>query len=446
MLSRRSSFARGVVAIVVACILVLTPALSAGYGAASAEPDAFLVSSTLRSGMRVIAERRPNLARTTIALYYGVGTEDEPSESPGLAHLVEHLMFRGRSSISETKSYRTELNALHVYANAYTRPAFTGYVEVIQPSQLVSVLTLERQRMDHVEVSADDIEVEANIIRREFAETVAPNFAASVAWYWIPRAWRTDGASVDHTFGDVARLAHTRADVIAAFHSRYYQPCNAVLVITGDLMPSAAVASAERVFGSARGEGRCRFAPRRDLMLEGPVQFNAPERAAAVVFPVPQAGSRQFIALLVLDRILLSRLASTPGASQLSSVKSTINPLGSAFALKGDIRYALWVLGDAADAGALQLRVANSLTKISSLGVSDTEVHRAQRGLMSALADDLETVATATELHAIRLGYSGERGSPYDDISSVTPKSVAAVATWLLSGPAAKIDFRPASQ
>ncbi len=176
----------------------------------------------------VINSKQPGII--THAIIYGVGAAEDPSGKSGLAHLVEHMMFRGTQS---TPNFSTVIENLGGLYNAMTSSYFTGYYEVINQKDLKLIMQLEADRMKKLDIKNENFVAEKKIVAEERKMRIDSSPYSrmkeqiSSVFFKKDHSWQVAGWSDDIesiTLYDVKRM-----------YNWYYQPKNATIVVLGDI-------------------------------------------------------------------------------------------------------------------------------------------------------------------------------------------------------------------
>jgi zinc protease len=210
-----------------------------------------VTEARLASGLRVVVLPDASSPDVTVSVRYDVGSKDEPTGLEGLAHLVEHLMFGGSKHAARGAHYRLMDQAGATNVNARTSRDATVFHETVPPDRLELALWLESDRMGFLDV-VDDAALarERTAVINEYRDRVADvaygELSSIVAAELFP-SWHPYHHLPVAQPKSILRIA--AADV-RAFLGTWYGPANATLFISGNAQPAAAVALAERYFGS----------------------------------------------------------------------------------------------------------------------------------------------------------------------------------------------------
>lgn len=196
----------------------------------------------LSNGLTVIANRDTASRMAAVNILYKVGARDENPNRTGLAHLFEHLMFRGTHLIPD---FDTPVQMACGENNAFTNNDYTDFYITLPCDNIETALWLESDRMTGLNLSAEACEIEKRVVIEEFRQRYLNQpygdvnmLLREMVYTTHPYRWATIGISPDH-------IAEASIEEIHNFYHRFYHPSNAILSISGDI-------AAERVFEMAK--------------------------------------------------------------------------------------------------------------------------------------------------------------------------------------------------
>ncbi len=200
----------------------------------------------LGNGLRVLVFPDPTQSTVTVNITYFVGSKHEGYGETGMAHLLEHMLFKG------TPRHRNVLKLIDErggFANGSTWTDRTNYFETLPAAgdNLRWALDLEADRMRNASISADDLSTEFSVVRNELEagennpRGVLEERMVSTAYLWHNYGKSTIGSRSDVEGVGVVRLR--------PFYDTYYQPDNAILVVAGKFDPATALRDVEATFG-----------------------------------------------------------------------------------------------------------------------------------------------------------------------------------------------------
>lgn len=206
-----------------------------------------VASFTLENGMQVVVVPDHRAPVVTHMVWYKAGAADEPPGKAGVAHLLEHLMFKGTEKHPEG-SFSRIIRANGGHENAFTTQDYTAYYQRITRDRLPLVMELEADRMQNLVLTEDSVPPERSVVLEERRERTE-NEPASLLGEQLDAALYTAhpyGKPVIGWMTEVSEL--TRADAMD-FYSRHYEPRNAILVVAGDVSADEVKRLAARYYG-----------------------------------------------------------------------------------------------------------------------------------------------------------------------------------------------------
>ena len=269
----------------------------------------------LDNGLRFLLFPDQGKQQITVNITYLVGSRHEGYGETGMAHLLEHLVFKGTPNHPDIPAELTEHGA---FPNGTTWFDRTNYFETFPATEenLEWALDLEADRMVNSFIAAEDLESEMTVVRNEWEsgenspQAVLRKRVLSAAYDWHNYGNATIGARAD--------IENVPIDRLQAFYRKYYQPDNAVLVIAGRFDPARALQLVAEKFGSIPGPDRTGANQLFDTYTAEPAQDG--ERSVTLrrvgdvqlvmaAYHVPPGSHEQFAAIDVLTHILGTRPA-----------------------------------------------------------------------------------------------------------------------------------------
>lgn len=220
----------------------------------------------LSNGLPLIVHVDTSTPMAAVNILYNVGARDEDESRTGFAHLFEHLMFGGSVNIP---SYDEPLERAGGENNAFTSNDITNYYLSLPAANLETAFWLESDRMLNLAFSEKSLEVQRNVVMEEFKQRYL-NQPYGDAWLLLrplafkkhPYQWPTIGKELSH-------IADATMEDVKAFYKKFYNPCNAIMSVTGNVDPDEVFALAEKWFGPiAAGEPYNRDLPQEPTQTE----------------------------------------------------------------------------------------------------------------------------------------------------------------------------------
>jgi len=210
--------------------------LLCGHAAAQvAIPRLNFQEKTLANGMHVLSAVDRSSPTVAIQVWYHVGSKDDPTARSGFAHLFEHIMFKATKNMkSEMMDRLTE--DVGGFNNAFTNADVTVYYEVVPSNYLETLLWAEADRLSGLNVDDANFKSERSVVEEEYRSSVdAPPYG--MLEYLLESQSYLVHPYKRPTIGSIADLESASLQDVQTFHSTYYRPDNATLVVVGDFDP-----------------------------------------------------------------------------------------------------------------------------------------------------------------------------------------------------------------
>lgn len=204
-------------------------------------------STTLSNGLTVIANHDKASKMAAVNILYKVGARNENPSRTGLAHLFEHLMFRGTKLVPD---FDTPVQMACGENNAFTNNDYTDFYITLPVDNIETALWLESDRMRGLDLSKEACDIEKRVVIEEFKQRYLNQpygdlnmLMRDMVYTRHPYRWATIGLSPKH-------IEEASLEEIHAFYNRFYQPSNAILSISADITPERVFELAEKWFGA----------------------------------------------------------------------------------------------------------------------------------------------------------------------------------------------------
>ena len=203
----------------------------------------------LPNGLRLLLAPDASKPTTTVNMTYLVGSRHESYGETGMAHLLEHMLFKGAGNRKNIKDDLTKLGASY---NGTTTADRTNYFETVDPDpkKIDELIRIEADRFIRAKFTAQDLATEMTVVRnelenseREPAQLVMSALARN-SFNWHGYARSTIGARSD--------IEATTFQSLQNFHRKHYRPDNAALIISGSFDPGRVLALASELFSVAK--------------------------------------------------------------------------------------------------------------------------------------------------------------------------------------------------
>ncbi|MCP5431932.1 MAG: insulinase family protein [Alphaproteobacteria bacterium] len=241
-------------ALVLGALLVAAPALAEESRPALAEAlkSALAVESfTLKNGMQAIVIPDHRMPVATHMVWYRIGAADEEPGVSGIAHFLEHLMFKGTKKIPPGE-FSKIVARNGGQDNAFTSQDYTAYFQRVAVDRLPLVMEMEADRMVNLVLSDEVVTPERAVIVEERSMRIDNDPAAELDEQMDAALFLNHPYGIPIIGWKREMQALTREDAIA-FYQRYYTPSDAILVVAGDVTLEEVKALAEKTYGRLKG-------------------------------------------------------------------------------------------------------------------------------------------------------------------------------------------------
>jgi zinc protease len=359
-------------------------ALAAAFAAsAHAGIGPQITNFTLSNGLEVVVIPDHRAPVVTHMVWYKVGSADETPGKSGLAHFLEHLMFKGTAK-NPSGRFSQVVATIGGQENAFTAADYTGYFQRVPRDELKDMMEFEADRMTGLVLTDDVVRPELNVVLEEQNMRVANNPAARLGEQMDAALY------LNHPYGrpvigwrhEIEQLDREGA---LEFYRRFYAPNNAILVVAGDVTPEEIRTLAQETYGKVPRVAEIK--PR--LRPQEPVQ----EAARTVTLADPRVTQPS----LTRYYLVPSSTTARPGESEALDVLTHILGRGSNSRL-----YQTLVIdkGVAVNAGAGYDGTAVDNTRLSVYGTPKpgTSLPQLEEAIDAVLAGIVENGVTAEEL------------------------------------------------
>lgn len=214
---------------------------------ATASTENGVTTYRLDNGMDIVVIEDHRAPVVTHMVWYRVGAADEPPGKSGIAHFLEHLLFKGTDDLAPGEFQRI-IEANGGNDNAFTSQDYTAYFQRIAADRLDLMMQLEADRIRDLVLSEADVLTELQVILEERNSRVENNPAA------IFGEQRTAALYLNHPYGiPIIGWRHEilglTLDDALSFYRTYYAPNNAILIVAGDVQPDQVLAMAKEHYG-----------------------------------------------------------------------------------------------------------------------------------------------------------------------------------------------------
>ena len=204
----------------------------------------------LENGLQTIIMEKHSIPVVAVQVWYDVGSHDEWDGVRGVAHLFEHMMFRGSENY-DSEQHAKLINEVGGNNNAFTSDDVTVYHERLPAGELELALKLEAERMHLLKLDQNILDTEREVVHEEYRQRTSNPISK------LFMKFRRSLYPMNHPYSETAIGIMDQLDTLSVkscqtFYDRYYAPNNATLVIVGDVQVGNARKLVETYFGPVR--------------------------------------------------------------------------------------------------------------------------------------------------------------------------------------------------
>jgi len=395
---------------------------------------------TLENGLKVILVEEHKAPVVTIQIWYRAGSRNEVTGKTGLAHLTEHMMFKGTPKYGKGEFSRM-IAKVGGTENAFTSKDYTAYFENLSTDQIGLALNLESDRMTNLLLDTKEFQLEREVVKEERRLRTDDDPQSLVVEYLYAMAYLVHPYHAP-TLGWMTDLNSLERNDVTAFYKRYYSTNNAILVIVGDINPETLLPKIQQTFGRVpkgfpvppfhivepEQNGERRFVIKKEAQL--PFVFAG--------YPVPNFSHPDNYALGVLANILFTGKSSRLYRSLVYEQKLALDVGGEYPNLSAspDLFYFYGIPQPGQSAEDLEKAMYAEIQKVASEPISDPELQKAKNQIEAGFIMGQDS----NFFQAMQIGSAEAVGAGYDyqesyveNIRKVTKEDVMRVAkTYLI--------------
>jgi len=238
------------VALLAALSVVCAPAENTPAPKALTVPPLAFKHFTLPNGLEVYSVEDHATPIVAVQVWYHVGSKDDPAGRSGFAHLFEHMMFKGNQHLTPDMFDNLTEN-IGGENNAYTADDVTVYHETVPSNYLNPILWAEAERMSALALNDTNFASERDVVKEEYRQRIRAN---PYGEFYLDIEKKSFEA---HPYkrpgiGSIEELDASKLPEVKAFHSTFYRPDNATLIIVGDFKQEELDAWVKKYFGAVK--------------------------------------------------------------------------------------------------------------------------------------------------------------------------------------------------
>lgn len=372
---------------------------------------------TLDNGMEAVVIEDHRAAVVTHMVWYRVGSADEPHGTSGIAHFLEHLMFKATDELASGELTET-VTRNGGNDNAFTSRDYTAYFQNIAADRLELVMSLEASRMDGLALVEDDIATERDVVIEERNLRVDSNPGALFNEQLYAALFLNHPYNVP-VIGWKHEAHSLTLEDAQSFYEKHYAPNNAILVVAGDVDPDEVKALADKHYGVIPPKPA--IVPRErptepPQLAERRLHYADPRIGndyVSRVYLVPERdpGDQKAAASLRMLARMLGRASSNSVLAQKLQFEKQVAVYTSA-----------WYSGTSLDHGTFGFAI------VPAPGVT---LEEAERHLDEAVAEFMEEGVDADALERIKMNLRANEVYSRDEVSNIANRYGRALSVGL---------------
>ena len=344
-------------------------------------------SYVLPNGFKIILVPYPSAANARVELLIKTGSKQEGYGETGMAHLLEHMLFKRAGKRANLKS---DLTALGARWNGTTSAERTNYFETLaaEPAKIDEAIRIEADRFIRAGFTKEDLASEMSVVRNELERndsdpgSLVMRALQRQSYFWHGYSRPTIGARSD--------IEDAPFSALQAFHKKHYRPDNAALIVSGNFDPQRVLKLASQLFSEARNPatpkvGNWTREETRAITNRSELALAAGKTMAASAWKLPGAKDRQTYALdLATSAICDDDWGSLRKDLVLERKIATSVSCGTQIQADYSLLVSFATAGKEADAEALSQALRNHIETAAANGISQEQLERARVAELNA--------------------------------------------------------------
>lgn len=397
--------------------------------------DGDVTEYKLNNGLRVVVKEDHRSPTVAHMVWYKAGSIDEYNGTTGVAHVLEHMMFKETKTL-KVGEFSEIVAALGGRDNAFTSRDYTAYFQQLQAKDLSKVMALEADRMANLVLSESEFEKEIKVVMEERRYRTDDQATGKLYEAFMATAFQANPTRTP-VIGWMSDLEAMTYKDARKWYDTWYTPQNAVLVVVGDVQPAQVKAMAEKTYGKVKPKKLEERKPQEEPKQEGirRVQVKAPAENPYLImgFKVPKLTDvlkdRDAYSLAVLSAVLDGYSGARLNRELVQNQKVALQA-GASYDMTGR-GPSLFYLDGSPAAGqtveALEKALLAQVKKVADEGVSEAELARVKAQLIASQVYKRDSVyGQAVEIgQNVTIGFEvGDIDRMIEQIKTVTAQEV----------------------
>jgi zinc protease len=412
-----------------------------GNKAVTVAPLAFK-HSTLPNGLEIYTVEDHATPIVAVQVWYHVGSKDDPPGRSGFAHLFEHMMFKGNEHLKEDTFDELTEN-VGGENNAYTADDVTVYHETVPSNYLHPIIWAEAERMSALALNDANFNSERDVVKEEYRQRIRANpygefYLDIEKKSFAVHPYKRPG------IGSIEELDASKLPEVRAFHSTFYRPDNATLIVIGDFKPEELEGWIKKYFGAVPKPSTkiprvaIKEPPRKADKREVSYSPRAPLPAVALTYLAPSIRSNDAPALSLVAEILAggesSRLYETMVYEQ-----QVVQNVSCDSDLRQDLGLLAFrlVLASGKTIAEAEKSLNTEIEKVLKNGVTEAELDKAKNRFLTGKLQERETFdgkASALGQAVVLYGDAARVNTDLAKLQAVTTAQIKEVMNRYITG------------
>ena len=399
--------------------------------------------ATLANGLQVYTIEDHKSPTVAVQVWYHVGSKDDPNGRSGFAHLFEHMMFKGNEHLTPD-AFDDLTENIGGENNAFTADDVTVYHEVVPSNYLEPIMWAEAERMSALALNDKNFASERDVVKEEYRQRILANPYGEF-YLDIDRKSFAVHPYKRPGIGNIAELDASKLPEVRAFHSTFYRPDNATLIVVGDFKQEELDGWIKKYFGADQQAGGERFHVSRSKSrrekrtssrdLTAP---KAPLPAIAVTYLAPSIRSKDTPALSLAEEILAGGESSRLYQAMVYE-QQVAQGVSCSADLHEDLGLLVFraVLASGKSIESARKSLADQIDNVLKKGVTEAELDKAKNRLLTSKLLERETAngkANALGEAAVIYGDATRVNTDLAMVQAVTAAQVKEVLNKYVTG------------
>jgi zinc protease len=398
--------------------------------------------SSLPNGLEIYTVEDHSAPIVAVQVWYHVGSKDDPNGRSGFAHLFEHMMFKGNEHMSsETFDNLTE--NIGGENNAYTADDVTVYHETIPSNYLNPIIWAEAERMSALALTDSNFASERDVVKEEYRQRIRANPYGEF-YFNIEKKSFAVHPYKRPGIGSIEELDASKLPEVKAFHSTFYRPDNATLIVVGDFNPAELDGWVKKYFGAVQKPSTkiprvtIKEPPRKADKRETTYSPRAPLPALAVTYLGPSVRSKENSALSIAAEILAGGDSSRMYQKMVYE-QQVVQSVSCDADLREDLGLLVFrlILASGKTIADAEKSLNNEIDDVLKNGVTEAELEKAKNRFLTGKLEERETVngkAGALGQAVVTYGDPTRVNTDLAKLQAVTAAEIKDVMNRLISG------------